>query len=280
VKDSPVKRPFGSVKVSVAVVGQGTWQMERDDRAGAIEALRRGPDAGLTHVDTAEMYGSGVVEEIVGEAIAGRRDEVFLVTKAYPQNASAKKMPEACARSLRRLGTDRVDLYLLHWLGSVPIDETIGAFARLVDEGKIRRWGISNFDAKGTAKFHARPGGAALACNQVLYNLGVRGIEFDLLPWCRKHAVPLMAYTPLGQGRLAREKTVQAVAKRRGVAPLQVALAWTLREPGVIAIPKAGQRAHVEQNRAAAELTFAPDDLAELDRAFAPPTKAEPLGML
>jgi len=266
----------------VPALGLGTWQMaERGaGRAEAVASLRRGIELGMTLVDTAEMYGEGAVEEIVGEAIAGRRDEIFIVTKAYPQNASARKLPEACARSLRRLGVERIDLYLLHWPGSVPIDETIGAFAKLVDEGKIARWGISNFDAKGTARVHGRPGGASLAANQVLYNLGERGIEFDLLPWCREHRVPLMAYTPLGQGRLAREKAVQAVAKRRGVAPLQVALAWTLRGEGVISIPKAGQREHVEQNRKAADLVLAPEDLAELDRAFPPPARAQPLGML
>jgi len=266
----------------VPALGLGTWQMaERGaGRAEAVASLRRGIELGMTLVDTAEMYGEGAVEEIVGEAIAGRRDEVFIVTKAYPQNASARKLPEACARSLRRLGVERIDLYLLHWPGSVPIDETIGAFAKLVDEGRIARWGISNFDAKGTARVHGRPGGASLAANQVLYNLGERGIEFDLLPWCREHRVPLMAYTPLGQGRLAREKAVQAVAKRRGVTPLQVALAWTLRGDGVISIPKAGQREHVEQNRKAADLVLAPEDLAELDRAFPPPARAQPLGML
>jgi len=266
----------------VPALGLGTWQMaERGaGRAEAVASLRRGIELGMTLVDTAEMYGEGAVEEIVGEAIAGRRDEVFIVTKAYPQNASARKLPEACARSLRRLGVERIDLYLLHWPGSVPIDETIGAFAKLVDEGKIARWGISNFDAKGTARVHGRPGGASLAANQVLYNLGERGIEFDLLPWCREHRVPLMAYTPLGQGQLARANAVQAVAKRRGVAPLQVALAWTLRGDGVISIPKAGQREHVEQNRKAADLVLAPEDFAELDRAFPPPARAQPLGML
>jgi diketogulonate reductase-like aldo/keto reductase len=266
----------------VPALGQGTWNMaERGAaRSEAIASLRLGLDLGMTLIDTAEMYGEGAVEELVGEAIAGRRDEAFLVTKAYPQNASAKKLPEACARSLRRLGTDRIDLYLLHWPGSTPADETIGAFGRLVAEGKIRRWGISNFDAKGTARWHARPGGAALAGNQVLYNLGVRGIEFDLLPWCRTHGVPLMAYTPLGQGRLARDKAIQSVARRRGVAPLQVALAWTLRGEGVISIPKAGRREHLRENRAAADLALAPEDLAELDRAFPPPSRAEPLGML
>ena len=202
------------------------------------------------------------------------------MSKAYPQNASARKLPDACARSLKRLGTDRLDLYLLHWPGSTPIDETIGAFGKLVDEGKIRRWGISNFDARGTARFHAAAGGAALATNQVLYNVGERGIEFDLLAWCRAHFVPLMAYTPLGQGALAREKSLQAVAKRRGVAPLQVALAWTLREDGVISIPKAGRPAHVRENRAAADLVLSPEDLAELDRAFPPPARPEPLAML
>jgi diketogulonate reductase-like aldo/keto reductase len=263
--------------------GLGTWRMgnERSRRKQETDAIAHAIDIGYPMIDTAEMYGEGVAEEAIADALVGRkRDAIYLVSKVYPHNASKLGTVAACERSLKRLKTDRIDLYLLHWPGSTPADETIGAFGRLVAEGKIRRWGISNFDAKGTARWHARPGGAALAGNQVLYNLGVRGIEFDLLPWCRTHGVPLMAYTPLGQGRLARDKAIQSVARRRGVAPLQVALAWTLRGEGVISIPKAGRREHLRENRAAADLALAPEDLAELDRAFPPPSRAEPLGML
>jgi diketogulonate reductase-like aldo/keto reductase len=234
----------------------------------------------MTVVDTAEMYGEGAVEEIVGEAIQGRRDQVFLVTKCYPQNASRNRMAEACARSLRRLRTDRVDLYLLHWPGSVPLDETIDAFLRLKDEGKILDYGISNFDARGIGRFWSRPGGAGIATNQVLYNLGERGIEWDLLPWCRAQGVPLMAYTPLGQGELLRHPALQRVARRLDASAAQVALAWLLTQDGVLAIPKAGRVAHVRENRKAADLVLSRADLAELDAAFPPPAGPSPLAIL
>jgi aldehyde reductase len=272
---------FPSAK-RVPALGQGTWQMAEDGagRREAIEALRLGVDLGMTVVDTAEMYGEGAVEEIVGEAIQGRRDQVFLVTKCYPQNASRKRMAEACARSLRRLRTDRVDLYLLHWPGSVPLDETIDAFLRLKDEGKILDYGISNFDARGVGRFWSRPGGAGIATDQVLYNLGERGIEWDLLPWCRAQGVPLMAYTPLGQGELLRHPALQRVARRLDASAAQVALAWLLTQDGVLAIPKAGRVAHVRENRKAADLVLSRADLAELDAAFPPPAGPSPLAIL
>jgi diketogulonate reductase-like aldo/keto reductase len=272
---------FPSAK-RVPALGQGTWQMAEDgaERREAIEALRLGVDLGMTVVDTAEMYGEGAVEEIVGEAIQGRRDQVFLVTKCYPQNASRKRMAEACARSLRRLRTDRVDLYLLHWPGSVPLDETIDAFLRLKDEGKILDYGISNFDARGVGRFWSRPGGAGIATDQVLYNLGERGIEWDLLPWCRAQGVPLMAYTPLGQGELLRHPALQRVARRLDASTAQVALAWLLAQDGVLAIPKAGRIAHVRENRKAADLVLSRADLAELDAAFPPPAGPSPLAIL
>ena len=272
---------FPSAK-RVPALGQGTWQMAEAGagRREAIEALRLGVDLGMTVVDTAEMYGEGAVEEIVGEAIQGRRDQVFLVTKCYPQNASRKRMAEACARSLRRLRTDRVDLYLLHWPGSVPLDETIDAFLRLKDEGKILDYGISNFDARGIGRFWSRPGGAGIATNQVLYNLGERGIEWDLLPWCRAQGVPLMAYTPLGQGELLGHPALQRVARRLDASAAQVALAWLLTQDGVLAIPKAGRVAHVRENRKAADLVLSRADLAELDAAFPPPAGPSPLAIL
>jgi diketogulonate reductase-like aldo/keto reductase len=272
---------FGADR-SVPALGQGTWQMQERGagRAEAIASLRLGLDLGTRVIDTAEMYGEGEVEKIVGEAIAGRRDEVYLVTKVYPHNASRKKMQEACARSLKRLRVDRIDLYLLHWPGSVPIDETLEAFMRLKDEGKILDYGVSNFDAKGMAQLLARPGGEAIRTDQVLFNLSERGIEWDLLPWCAKHRMPLMAYTPLGQGALLREPALKRVAQRHRATPAQVALAWLLRQDGVLAIPKAGTRAHVEENRAAAELALDPEDIAALDAAFPPPRGASALAML
>jgi diketogulonate reductase-like aldo/keto reductase len=266
----------------VPALGQGTWNMaERGaGRAEAIASLRLGLDLGMTLIDTAEMYGEGEVERIVGEAIAGRRDEVFLVTKVYPHNASRKKMPEACARSLERLRTDHVDLYLLHWPGSVPIDETLEAFTRLRDAGAIRDYGVSNFDAAGMKRLWAARGGNAIRTNQVLYNLSERGIEWDLLPWCAKNKLPLMAYTPLGQGALLRDKAVLTVARRRNATPAQVVLAWTMRREGVIAIPKAGKREHLRDLRGAADLELEAADIATLDAAFPPPKGPSGLAML
>lgn len=266
----------------VPALGQGTWQMEErgGGRAEAIEALRLGVDLGMTVIDTAEMYGEGKVEEIVGEAIAGRRDQVFLVSKCYPQNASRKRMVEACARSLRRLGTDRIDLYLLHWPGSVPIEETLDTFMRLKDEGKILDYGISNFDARGIQRVWSAQGGGGIVTDQVLYNLSERGIEWDLLPWCRKRGLPLMAYTPLGQGELLRDPALARVGRRHGATPAQVALAWLLSRDGVLAIPKAGRVAHVRENRKAADIVLDAQDLAELDAAFPPPDGPSPLAIL
>ncbi len=266
----------------VPALGQGTWQMTESGagRREAVDALRLGVDLGMTLIDTAEMYGEGAVEEIVGDAIGGRRDQVFLVTKVYPQNASRKRMLEACARSLKRLKTDRVDLYLLHWPGSVSIDETLETFMRLKDEGKILDYGVSNFDARGVARLWSRPGGGGIAANQVLYNLSERGIEFDLTPWCREHKVPVMAYTPLGQGAFLAEPVLAAVARRHDASAAQIALAWLLRQDGIIAIPKAGRAQHVRDNRKAAEIKLTPRDLRELDAAFPPPTRASPLAML
>jgi len=266
----------------VPVLGLGTWGMgeARGRDIDMVAALRLGLDLGMTLVDTAEMYGEGGAEEVVGKAIAGRRDEVFLVSKVYPHNATRRGTAAACERSLKRLGTDRLDLYLLHWRGDVPLAETIEAFAALRRDGKIRRWGVSNFGMADMGELWALPGGTECAANQVLYNLSRRGIEWDLLPWCRERRVPVMAYSPLEQGRLLRQRALGKVAARRGVATAQVALAWLLARPPVIVIPKAGDLSHVRENRAALDLALAHEELAELDRAFAPPNHAKPLEML
>lgn len=267
---------------AVPVLGQGTWYMgdEPRRRADEIATLREGLDLGMTLVDTAEMYGDGASEELVGEAIAGRRDEVFLVSKVLPSNASRNGTIAACERSLRRLATDRIDLYLLHWRGRTPFADTIAAFEALQDAGKIRHWGVSNMDVADMKELLRAPGGDAVATNQVLYNLTRRGIEFDLLPQAQQRGLPLMAYSPIEQGRLAHYPEVQDIAERHGVTPAQVALAWVLRQQGVIAIPKASRPEHVRQNRAALELKLTPQDLAELDDAFEPPQGPEPLEMI
>lgn len=272
---------FPSAK-QVPALGQGTWQMAESGagRREAIGSLQLGLDLGMTVIDTAEMYGEGAVEEIVGEAIAGRRDEVFLVTKCYPQNASRKRMVEACNRSLKRLRTDRIDLYLLHWPGSVPIEETLDTFMQLKDEGRILDYGISNFDARGIQRVWSAAGGGGIVTDQVLYNLSERGIEWDLLPWCRKRGLPLMAYTPLGQGALLRDPALAKIGARHGATPAQIALAWLLHKDGVLAIPKAGRVAHVQENRKAADIKLTSADLAELDAAFPPPSTATPLAIL
>lgn len=259
-------------------LGQGTWHMgERGaDRAAEAGALRLGIDLGMTLIDTAEMYAEGGAEEVVADAISGQRDRIFLVTKVYPHNASRAGLPQACARSLKRLRTDVIDLYLLHWPGSTPIEETAEAFERLREAGQIRRWGVSNFDVDEMAKMP--PGCAA---NQVLYNPGVRGIEWDLLPWCRERGMPVMAYSPVGQGgRLLRDKALIEVAGRHDATPAQVAIAWTLRVPGVVSIPKAADPAHVRANAAAGSIALTQADLDTLDAAFPPPRRKQPLGML
>ncbi|MGQ9366146.1 aldo/keto reductase [Azospirillum sp. ST 5-10] len=277
--EATIRLPGGD---EVPVLGQGTWFMGEDarSRAGEVAALRLGLDLGMTLIDTAEMYGDGGAEEVVGEAIAGRRDAVFLVSKVLPQNATRRGTIAACERSLRRLGTDRIDLYLLHWRGRPPFAETIEAFETLMRDGKIRRWGVSNLDPDDMAELVGLPGGTAVQTDQVLYNLTRRGIEHDLLPWCRRRGVPVMAYSPIEQGRLLGEPALRRVAQRHGVTPAQVALAWTLRDGGVIAVPKAATPAHVRDNRAALDLRLDGQDLAELDRAFPPPDGPQPLEML
>lgn len=274
-----IKLPSGE---AVPVLGQGTWYMgdHASRRAEEIATLRLGLDFGMTLVDTAEMYGDGASEKLVGEAIAGRRDEVFLVSKVLPSNATRHGTIAACERSLKRLGTDRIDLYLLHWRGRTPFAETIAAFEALQDAGKIRHWGVSNMDVDDMREIARAHGGDAMAVNQVLYNLTRRGIEYDLLPQAQKRGLPVMAYSPIEQGRLAEYSEVQDIADRHGVASAQIALAWVLRQQGVIAIPKASTPAHVQQNRAALELQLTAQDLAELDDAFVPPDGPESLEMI
>lgn len=267
---------------TVPVLGQGTWGMGEQARRAADEALalRLGLDLGMTLIDTAEMYGDGGAEEVVADAIAGRRNEVFLVSKVLPENAGRRRAVEACERSLRRLGTDRIDLYLLHWRGSVPLSETLEAFAELADAGKIRAWGVSNLDTDDMDELVGLPGGSDCATNQVLYNLTRRGIEYDLLPWCQKHRIPLMAYSPIEQGRMLGHPALKTIAARHNATPAQIALAWLLRQPDVLVIPKTTNPAHVQENRAALDLALTGQDLADLDKAFPPPARKRPLEML
>jgi diketogulonate reductase-like aldo/keto reductase len=262
--------------------GLGTWRMGESGRLrqAEVDALRLGLDLGVGLVDTAEMYGSGEAERIVAEALSGRRDEIFLVSKVLPQNASRAGTLAAAERSLKRLRTDRLDLYLLHWEGPHPLEETLHAFVRLREQGKVRHYGVSNFDAATLQEADGAPGGDAIAANQVLYNLERRAIEWDLLPWCQERGIVVMAYSPLEQGRIGRRRALEDVARRHGVTPMQVALAWTLRLPGVVTIPKATRPEHVREDVAAQELVLADEDLAALDGAFPPPTKAVPLETL
>ena len=266
----------------IPTLGLGTWMMgDRASRGKEIEdALRLGLDLGMTLIDTAEMYADGGAEELVGKAIAGRRDTVFLVSKVLPSNASRKGTLAACERSLKRLGTDRLDLYLLHWRGGVPLRETVEAFVELKRAGKIHHWGVSNFDLADMKELWALPHGAGCASNQVIYNLARRGIEFDLLPALAKRNVAVMAYSPLEQGRILGKRGLKELAVRRGATPAQVALAWVLHQKGVVAIPKAADPRHVRENRAALDLKLSAAELAELDRAFPPPAHKEPLGMI
>jgi diketogulonate reductase-like aldo/keto reductase len=250
------------------------------NREHEVAVLRQGLDLGMTLIDTAEMYGDGGAEEIVGEVVAGRRDEVFIVTKFYPQNASPTRMVAACERSLKRLRIEQIDLYLLHWRGSIPLQQTLDSFATLRQDGKIRHWGVSNFDLQDMEELVSLPGGSNFATNQVLYNLENRGIEWDLLPWCRDREVPIMAYSPLGQARLLRHRQLKDLATRREATPAQIALAWVLRRPGIIAIPKASQPEHLEENHRALEITLTEADLDELDHAFPPPKGRTPLEIL
>ena len=265
----------------VPALGQGTWMMAEQParRADELAALRAGVELGLTLIDTAEMYADGESERLVGEAIRGLREQVFLVSKAYPQNTSRQRLPQACEASLKRLGTDRLDLYLLHWRGRVPLAETVEAMENLVAVGKIRRWGVSNLDTTDLQELVAA-GGAACATDQVLYNLIRRGPEYDLLPWLAGQGIPVMAYSPIEQGRLLGNSQLREVAAGLGATPAQVALAWVLRHGHVMAIPRAGRVAHVQENRAAAELHLSVSDLAVLDAAFPRPSKRQPLEML
>ena len=278
-------KPIPTTKIpseAVPVLGQGTWAMGEQARRAADEAtaLRIGLDLGMTLIDTAEMYGNGGAEEVVADAIAGRRDEAFLVSKVLPENSSRNGTIAACERSLRRLGTDRIDLYLLHWRGSPALADTLAAFETLIADGKIRSWGVSNFDTDDMEELFELPGGDRCATNQILYNLTRRGIEFDLMPLCRKRGIPIMAYSPIEQGRLLNHATLKAIAARRNATPAQIALAWMLRQDGMIAIPKAASEKHVRENRAAVDVVLSSDDLAELDKAFPPPKRKRSLEML
>jgi diketogulonate reductase-like aldo/keto reductase len=275
-----VKLPDGT---EVVALGQGTWRMGegRHPRAAEADALRLGLDLGMTLIDTAEMYADGGAEEVVGDAIAGRRAQAFIVSKVSPQNAGRRGVAAACARSLKRMRIERIDLYLLHWRGSVPLAETVAGFEELRGAGKIAAWGVSNLDADEMEELRHVPGGDGCATDQVLYNPEARGIEFDLLPWCVRHAMPVMAYSPVGQaGALLRAPVLVAAARRHAATPAQVALAWALRQPGMIAIPKATDPAHVRDNAAAAALRLTDEDFSAIDAAFPPPRRKRRLGML
>lgn len=274
-------RSIGLAGQNVPIIGQGTWFMgeERSQRSAEVAALREGIERGLTLIDTAEMYAEGGSEEVVGEALQGYRDQVFLVSKVYPHNAGRHGLSKACERSLARLKTDYLDLYLLHWRGQFSLDETVDAMESLVKQGKIKAWGVSNLDIDDMKELSFTPN---CQTDQVLYNLSERGVEFDLLPWLRQHQMPMMAYCPLGQAsrRILAHPVLLELAHTRGVTPAQLALAWTVRDDGVIAIPKATQLAHVRQNAEALNIVLTAEERAALDRAFPAPTHAEPLNMV
>ena len=267
---------------TMPALGLGTWRIgERArDRAKEVDALRLGLDLGMSLIDTAEMYGDGAAEKVVGEAIAGRRDEIFLVSKVYPHNASRKGVIAACERSLQRLATDRLDLYLLHWRGRVPIAETVAGFEALRAAGQIRAWGVSNFDRGDMEKLLALPDGSHCAANQVQYHLRCRGIEWDLLPLCRSRGIVVMAYSPFDEGRLIKNRQLAAIARRHGTKPATLALAWLLAQEQVAAIPKAADASHVHDNRAAVELSLSAQLRSELDAAFPPPQGPSPLQVI
>ena len=271
----------------IPVLGQGTWRMGEDSsrRKMEVAALRYGLDLGMNLIDTAEMYGEGGAEEVVGEAIADRREEVFVVSKVYPHNATRRGAIEACERSLRRLQTDYIDLYLLHWRGDVRLAETVEAFQQLKETGKILEHGVSNFDVSDMEEWMALPGGEEVATNQVLYNLASRGIEWELIPWSRERRIPIMAYSPVApnaqmQKRMFNDRNVKSIAAEHSATPAQIALAWVLRERDVIAIPKASQAQHIRENREAIDIQLTKEDLAKLDQSFPPPQRKIPLEML
>lgn len=281
-RDDPIPTITFPHGAEVPALGQGTWNMgERaEDTQQEIEALKAGIELGMTLIDTAEMYAEGGAEKIVGQAISGRRDEVFLVSKVYPWNASRAGTIEACERSLKRLGTDHMDLYLLHWRGEHPLAETIEAFEVLKTQGKIGDWGVSNFDTDDMEELISLPGGQNVATNQVLYNLARRGIEFDLLPWCQERNIPVMAYSPIDQGSLLHHPELIRIAKAYQATPAEVALAFLLDRDGVIAIPKSSKVRRVEENRDAVSLDITEEDWATLDAAFPPPAGKTPLEMI
>jgi len=277
------KQKFGSNGPQVSVIGQGTWYIDRGDRKTAVAALRRGIDLGMTHIDTAEMYGDA--ELVVAEAIAGRRDDIYLVSKVLPSNASRRGTITACERSLARLKTDRLDCYLLHWRGSYPLAETVAAFEQLVSAGKIRSWGVSNFDADDLAELLAVAGGGKIACNQVLYHLRERAIEHAVIPWCEGHGVAVVAYSPFGhddfpQPRSKGGEVLQAIAETHRASPRQVALSFLTRQPSVFPIPKASTPEHAADNAAAADLKLDRDEIAALDKAFPRGPRPRSLPML
>ena len=269
---------------TVPALGLGTWRMGESARTrrDEVDAVRFALEIGYRLIDTAEMYGDGGAEEVVGEAMAQgpvRRDAVFLVSKVYPQNASRKGTVAACERSLKRLRTDRIDLYLLHWRGAVPLEETVAAFEGLREQGKVRHWGVSNFDVDDLLALRGVDDGERCSANQVYYSAGQRGIEFDLLPWQRQQRMPVMAYCPMDQGALARSSRLQPIARARGITAAQVALAWALRHPDVIAIPKAAQPTHLRDNLLAVSIELSAAELAQIDAAFPPPARKRPLAM-
>jgi len=267
---------------AMPVYGLGTWRMGESAkrRADEVAALRHGLARGVTLIDTAEMYGDGEAEAIVADAVGASRDEVFIVSKVLPENASRRGTIAACERSLKQLRTDRIDLYLLHWRGSVPFDETLEAFAALKAAGKIRDWGVSNLDVDDMRELGPLPGAGDCAVNQLLYNLTRRGIEFDLMPWCRAQGLPIMAYSPIEQGRLLGHPALRDIGARHGASAAQVALAWLLRQDKIAVIPKATTLSHVDDNLAALDLRLTAEDIAALDKAFPPPRRAVPLEIL
>jgi diketogulonate reductase-like aldo/keto reductase len=266
----------------VPVLGLGTWHMgERpENRQNELDAIRFAIDNEMKLIDTAEMYGDGAAEELIGKALAGRRTDAFIVSKVLPHHATRRGTVTACEDSLRRLATDYVDLYLLHWRGAVPLEETLEAFDALLRAGKIRYWGVSNLDTADMEELVALPGGSAVATDQVLYNLTRRGIEFDLVPWCQQRKLPIMAYSPLEQGRLLGEPELLRLAAAYSATPAQIALRWVLRNDLVIALPKASTPEHVRQLRSALDIPLSPQDMAALDRAFPPPRRKVPLEMI
>jgi len=277
------RKKFGLTGHDVSVIGQGTWYIDRGDRKSAVAALRRGLDLGMTHIDTAEMYGDA--EPVIAEAIAGRRDETFLVSKVLPSNAARRGTIAACERSLTRLKTDRLDCYLLHWRGSVPLSETVAAFEHLVSAGKIRSWGVSNFDAGDLEELYGIAGGGKIACNQVLYHLQERAIEHAVMPWCANHNVAVVAYSPFGHNDFPDSRSkggavLQTIAKRHAASARQVALAYLAREAHVFPIPKASSAEHAADNAAAGDLVLSADDIAAIDQAFPRGPKPRSLPML